>query len=142
MLGYLNAPSPFDEAGWYNTGDLVEVDGPYVRILGRTSEVINVGGEKVHPIEVESVLLEMDDIREATVWGHHSPVMGHIVAARVTPRGLDDAPTLEQRIYRHCQGKLAPWKIPAYIEVVDGEHHGPRFKKVRAHAPVAGVTSV
>ena len=141
MLGYLNAPSPFDEAGWYNTGDLVEVDGAYVRILGRTSDVINVGGEKVHPVEVESVLLEMDDIREATVWGHHSPVMGHIVAARVTPRGLDDAATLEQRIYRHCQGRLAPWKIPAYIEVIDGEHHGPRFKKLRAHAVAARVTS-
>jgi long-chain acyl-CoA synthetase len=141
MLGYLNAPSPFDEAGWYNTGDLVEVDGAYVRIVGRTSDVINVGGEKVHPVEVESVLLEMDDIREATVWGHHSPVMGHIVAARVTPRGLDDAATLEQRIYRHCQGRLAPWKIPAYIEVVDGEHHGPRFKKLRTHAAAARVTS-
>jgi acyl-CoA synthetase (AMP-forming)/AMP-acid ligase II len=137
MLGYLNAPSPFDEDGWYNTGDLVTVDGSCVRILGRTSDVINVGGEKVYPVEVESVLLELEDVREATVWGHPSPVTGHVVAARVTPRRFDDAATLQQRIYRHCEGRLAPWKIPAYIEIVDGEHHGPRFKKLRVRAETA-----
>ena len=137
MLGYLNAPSPFDQGGWYNTGDLVQVDGSYVRILGRHSEVINVGGEKVHPVEVESVLLEMDDISDATVWAHPSPVTGHVVAARVTPRRRYDAATLEQRVYRYCQGRLAPWKIPAVIEIVDGEHHGARFKKLRARAEAA-----
>jgi acyl-CoA synthetase (AMP-forming)/AMP-acid ligase II len=134
MLGYLNAPSPFDQDGWYNTGDLVQVDGSYVRILGRASDVINVGGEKVHPVEVESVLLEIEEIGDATVWGHPSPVTGYVVAARVTPRRGDHAATLERRIYRYCQGRLAPWKIPAYIEIVDGEHHGPRFKKLRARA--------
>src|SRR5262245_18877496 len=44
MLGYLNAPSPFDADGWFNTKDLVETDGEYMRILGRKSELINVGG--------------------------------------------------------------------------------------------------
>ena len=47
MLGYLNAPSPFTEDGWFITGDAVEVDGEYIKILGRKSELINVGGEKV-----------------------------------------------------------------------------------------------
>ena len=46
MLGYLNAPSPFTEDGWFITGDAVEVDGEYIRILGRKSELINVGGGK------------------------------------------------------------------------------------------------
>ena len=46
MLGYLNAPSPFTEDGWFNTGDAVEVDGDYIKFLGRKSEMINVGGEK------------------------------------------------------------------------------------------------
>jgi long-chain acyl-CoA synthetase len=55
MLGYLNATSPFDREGWMNTQDLVEVDGEFVRILGRKSEMINVGGKQVHPIEVEDV---------------------------------------------------------------------------------------
>ena len=42
MLGYLNAPSPFTEDGWFKTGDTVEVDGEYIKILGRKSEIINV----------------------------------------------------------------------------------------------------
>jgi acyl-CoA synthetase (AMP-forming)/AMP-acid ligase II len=135
MLGYLNAPNPFDEDGWYNSGDLVEVDGAYIRILGRTSDIVNVGGEKVHPVEVESVLLEMDEIREATVWGHPNPVTGQVVVARVTPRYPGDVNGLEHRIYQYCQERLAPWKIPAYVDVVvDAEHHGQRFKKIRAGA--------
>ncbi|MEM5776481.1 MAG: AMP-binding protein, partial [Anaerolineaceae bacterium] len=62
MLGYLNAPNPFDEEGWFNTGDEVEVDGEYLKILGRRSEMINIGGEKVYPAEVESLLMELDNI--------------------------------------------------------------------------------
>jgi acyl-CoA synthetase (AMP-forming)/AMP-acid ligase II len=60
MLGYLNAPSPFDEEGWFNTKDKVEVKGEYLKILGRTTDLINVGGEKVYPNEIESFLLSID----------------------------------------------------------------------------------
>ena len=49
MVGYLNAPSPFDADGWFNTGDVVEQKGDYIRFMGRKSEIINVGGEKVFP---------------------------------------------------------------------------------------------
>jgi len=56
MLGYLNAPSPFTDDGWFNTGDKVEVDGDYFRILGRHSEIINVGGQKVYPGTLTSLL--------------------------------------------------------------------------------------
>src|SRR6185369_16038370 len=86
MLGYLNAPSPFDDEGWFNTGDLVETDGEYVRILGRKSDIINVGGQKVYPAEVESVVLEMDNIVDAIVTGRPSPVTGHVVVAKVLLR--------------------------------------------------------
>jgi len=61
MLGYLNAPSPFTEDDWFMTGDQVEEDGEYIKILGRKSEIINVGGEKVYPAEVESVIQEFDN---------------------------------------------------------------------------------
>ncbi|MBE3064786.1 MAG: long-chain fatty acid--CoA ligase, partial [Spirochaetes bacterium] len=67
MLGYLNAPSPFDSAGYFDTGDRVEVDGEWLRILGRESEIINVGGSKVYPAEVEDALLELDDLTDVTV---------------------------------------------------------------------------
>ncbi len=131
MLGYLNAPSPFDEDGWYNTEDAVEIDGPYLRILGRTTDLINVGGQKVYPAEVENILLEMDNVREATVWGHSSPVTGQIVAARLSLAQPEDPDALEQRLHRFCRGRLAAHKVPLYIEIVDGAHHGPRFKKIR-----------
>ena len=49
MLGYLNAESPFTKDGWFKTGDSVEVKGEYIKILGRKSEIINVGGDKVYP---------------------------------------------------------------------------------------------
>jgi acyl-CoA synthetase (AMP-forming)/AMP-acid ligase II len=134
MLGYLDAPSPFDEEGWYNTHDAVEVDGRYIRILGRTTDLINVGGQKVHPSEVESALLEMDGVSEATVWGEGNSITGQVVAARVTLERPEDLPSLERRIHAFCRGRLAAFKIPAVVEIADGTHHGPRFKKLRPTA--------
>ncbi len=131
MMGYLNAPSPFDEDGWFNTEDAVETNGSYVRILGRTSDLINVGGQKLYPAEVESVLLEMDNVRDATVWGHASPVTGQVVAARLSLAQPEDQDALERRIYLFCRDRLADYKVPLYVEVVDGDHHGDRFKKIR-----------
>jgi long-chain acyl-CoA synthetase len=131
MLGYLNAPSPFDEDGWYNTGDAVEVDGPFVRILGRTSDLINVGGQKVYPAEIENVLLEMDNVCEATVWGHASPITGQVVAARLSLAHREDQESLDRRVYYFCRDRLADYKVPLYIEIADGDHHGERFKKIR-----------
>jgi long-chain acyl-CoA synthetase len=135
MLGYLNAPSPFDADGWYNTEDAVEVDGAYVRILGRTSDLINVGGQKVYPAEVENVLLEMDNVCEATVWGHASPVTGQVVAARLSLARPEDQDALERRIHQFCRDRLVDYKLPLYVEIVDGDHHGQRFKKVRPTEP-------
>ncbi|MBX6766696.1 MAG: AMP-binding protein, partial [Actinomadura rubrobrunea] len=83
MLGYLNAPAPFDDEGYFNTQDVVETDGDYVRILGRRSEIINVGGEKVYPSEVENVLLDVPNIVDATVSGMASPITGMVVKATV-----------------------------------------------------------
>src|SRR6185503_11306385 len=69
MLGYLNAPDPFDAEHFFDTGDLAEVDGEWLRILGRRSEVINVGGNKVFPLEVENVLLDLANVEDVTVHG-------------------------------------------------------------------------
>ena len=133
MLGYLNAPSPFDD-GWFNTQDVVEVDGDYVRIVGRMSELINVGGEKVHPTEIENVLLALGNVKEATVSGRPNPVTGEVVEARIAPLAPEDPEAFKRRIRAHCKAHLAPFKVPAAIEIVDGDHHGARFKKARARA--------
>jgi acyl-CoA synthetase (AMP-forming)/AMP-acid ligase II len=141
MLGYLNAPSPFDADGWFNTQDLVEVDGDYVRILGRKSELINVGGEKVHPTEIESVLLGIDNVRDATVSGRPNPITGAVVVARITPVRPEDPESLRRRVRQCCRERLERYKIPAVIEVVQEDHHSERFKKARSRMAADEPTS-
>jgi acyl-CoA synthetase (AMP-forming)/AMP-acid ligase II len=131
MLGYLNAPSPFDVDGWFNTQDLVERDGEFIRILGRKSELINVGGEKVHPTEVENVLLQIDNVKDVTVRGLPNPVTGEVVAAKITPLAPEDPDALKRRVRRFCHARLERYKIPAVIDVVMDDHYGTRFKKSR-----------
>ena len=135
MLGYLNAPSPFTEGGWFVTGDRVEVKGEFVRILGRESEIINVGGEKVYPAEVESVVQELDAVAEVSVYGERNAILGNAVCARVTPLEGVDANGLAIRVKKHCRERLERFKVPVKVEVVEGSQHGERFKKMR---PIEG----
>jgi acyl-CoA synthetase (AMP-forming)/AMP-acid ligase II len=136
MLGYLNAPSPFDADGWFNTQDLVEQDGEYIHILGRKSELINVGGEKVHPTEIENVLLQLDNVKDVTVRGHPNPITGEVVAAKITTLAPEDPDALKLRIRRFCHARLERYKMPAVIEVVMEDHYGARFKKSRNQASI------
>jgi long-chain acyl-CoA synthetase len=132
MLGYLNAESPFTVDGWFKTGDMVEVDGEYMRILGRKSEIINVGGEKVYPAEVESVVSEMPEIEDVVVTGEPNPIMGNVVKATVRLRAGVSPDGFRQTLQKFCKGKLAPFKIPQRVVVQQGQLHSDRFKKLRA----------
>jgi len=132
MVGYLNAPSPIDSDGWMCTGDHVEVRGDYMRILGRKSEMINVGGQKVFPTEIENVLLEADNVREATVVGVSHPVMGHVVKARISLDEPEDQFQLAERLRKHCMERMAKYKVPVKFEIVhEDEQRSARFKKNR-----------
>ena len=131
MLGYLNAPSPFTEDGWYNTGDRVEVDGEYIRILGRDSEIINVGGEKVYPAEVESVLLEMPHVKEVVVKGKPNPVTGNIVIASFVIESDEDRRALYRRMVNFCSQRLESFKIPKVISISNKTFVSDRLKKSR-----------
>ena len=131
MLGYLNAPSPFTEDGWFNTDDKVEVDGEYFRILGRQSEMINVGGQKVYPAEVESVVQEMPQVAEVSVYGEKNAIMGQIVCAAIRLSEPRDPQTFHRELREFCRQRLQAFQIPARIRFVDGALHGQRFKKNR-----------
>ena len=137
MLGYLNAPSPFDEDGWFDTGDNVEVDGEFLRILGRKSEVINVGGEKVFPVEVENVLLDMPNVKDVTVSAMPNPITGQVVTARFNLFEAEELPVFRRRMREFCASRLAAYKIPAKIEIVNDAQYGERFKKMRRGNPAA-----
>jgi len=119
MLGYLNAPSPFDDEGWYNTGDRVLIDGTFIKILGRESEVINVAGEKVFPIETESVLLGMSNVKDVSVEGKANPLVGQIVAAVFQLHEEESVSGLQNRVIDHCRGKLENYKVPRHIVITD-----------------------
>ncbi len=131
MLGYLNHASPFDADGWLNTQDMVEVDGEHFRIMGRRSEIINVGGQKVFPAEVESVLLQMEGVTDATVYGEQNTITGQIVAARLNVEPATTESQIKREVRRFCKGKLEPYKIPVKVKLVDDRQFSDRFKKLR-----------
>ena len=131
MLGYLNAPDLFDADGWLNTQDAVETDGEYLRILGRTTDLINVGGQKVYPSEVEAVLLEMGNVRDVAAYGEPSPLTGHFVAARFNLFKPEPLPDFKRRMRAFCRDRLANYQIPLRVEIVERQLSGARFKKMR-----------
>ena len=86
MIGYLNSDSPFDKDGWYCTKDIVEVkENNFLRITGRDSDVINVGGIKFMPSEVELLCLNFPNIKHIKVYGKNNPITGEHVEAIVEP---------------------------------------------------------
>jgi len=131
MIGYLNAKSPFTDDGWFITGDTVEEKGEYFKILGRKSEIINVGGEKVFPQEVENVILLMDSVLDVMVYGEKHPFTGNIVCAKVYLDNDVEKVSYIKQIKLHCKEKLALYKVPIKIIIVDEPFSSDRFKKKR-----------
>ncbi len=137
-LGYLNADnSVFDEEGYFATGDLVELykeDGEeYIKIIGRSKELINVGGEKVIPQEVEGVILELGYIQDCLVYAKANAITGQSVCVKVVLKANVEFTNLElkKQLRMYCKDKLANYKIPTQVEIVDGLELSQRFKKVR-----------
>lgn len=131
MLGYINAPSPYTEDGWFKTGDAVELKGEYFRILGRKSELINVGGEKVFPQEVENVILELEEIGDVVVFGEKHPLTGSIVCAKVSADESKPKAEIIKLVKTHCRSRLASFKVPVKITVETEGFENARFKKER-----------
>lgn len=131
MVGYLNAPSEFDTDGWFNTQDQVEVDGDYFRILGRITDLINVGGQKVYPSEVENVILEIDNIKDVAVFGEKNPLLGQIVVAKVLLEQSESLENVKKRIRHECMAKLVSFKVPSKVIITEDVLHNNRQKKIR-----------
>ncbi|KAA6347114.1 Long-chain-fatty-acid--CoA ligase [termite gut metagenome] len=133
ILGYLNSSMErFTEDGWFKTGDLVEqTNDGYMKIVGRNKEMINVGGEKVLPSEVESVLFQMPEIMDCIVFGETNPIIGQIVVAKVLFNGDIKSSEAKKRIATFCSDKLDRYKIPAKVILMAESEFSDRFKKKR-----------
>ena len=130
VLGYLNASmDSFTSDGWFKTGDLVEVDGEYIKIIGRAKEVINVGGQKVLPSEVESIILEMEEISDCMVYGEKNAITGQTVVCDVVLN--QEVENIKKRVRVFCKDRLDAYKIPTKVNVVDKTNFSDRFKKIR-----------
>ena len=133
ILGYLNREeSPLTKDGWFVTGDKVEVKGDYFKIIGRDSEIINVGGLKLSPQEVENVILQMDGVDDITVYGFKHDLIGNVVCAKIQLKD-DFNGNYEKVIREHCLKRgLEKYKIPIHYDRVHEKamvKH--RFKKMR-----------
>jgi long-chain acyl-CoA synthetase len=126
MLGYLNAESPFDEKGWYNTKDVVEERCGYYKVTGRTSEVINVGGLKFMASEVERVALQYDHVELAKAEPKPNPITGQHVELRVQLAANYDLDNAGLKMF--LSERLPNHMMPKRIKVASvGVGH--RFKK-------------
>jgi long-chain acyl-CoA synthetase len=103
-------------AGWHGTGDLgyIDEDG-YVYVSGRMSDVINRGGEKVGPVEVEDVLRAHPQVDDVAVVGVPDDVLGQRIGAAIVARGDLDAAAVQH----WCSGRLARFKTPEFVALVD-----------------------
>ena len=104
----------------------VEADGS-ITLLGRGSIVINSGGEKIFPEEVESAVRSHPDVMDAIVCGAPDERWGQTVAAIVQPRAGHEAPSLEA-IQEHCRETIAGYKVPRQLHVVDAVERSPSGK--------------
>jgi acyl-CoA synthetase (AMP-forming)/AMP-acid ligase II len=109
-----NATSFID--GWFRTGDQGTLDeGGYLRLTGRLKEMINRGGEKISPVEIDAVLLSHPAVAEAVAFGMPHPAWGEEVAAAVVLRHAAG----ENEIIEHCRSRLADFKCPKKLHVLD-----------------------
>jgi acyl-coenzyme A synthetase/AMP-(fatty) acid ligase len=119
MLDYVGPSSPrLTDDGWLITGDLVDVAGDRVYFQGRTDDVLNIGGAKVHPQEVEEFLLSCPGVTEVRVRGLRNPMSGHLLAADVVLAHGFEADGHRIELMRRCQSSLPSHKAPRLIRVV------------------------
>jgi acyl-CoA synthetase (AMP-forming)/AMP-acid ligase II len=126
MLGYLNAPSPFDHEGWYDTKDVVEEKNGYYKVVGRVSDIINVGGLKFMASEVERVALEFPNVSLVSAYSRRNPITGEHVELKVQP--VRENIVDKDALVTYLKSKLQPHMVPKRI-VIEDIKLGHRFKK-------------
>jgi acyl-CoA synthetase (AMP-forming)/AMP-acid ligase II len=122
---YLGAQQPLlDADGFLDTGDMVALRGDRYYFVGRREGVINVGGQKVHPEEVEAVINQHPDVQMSRVYGRPSPILGALVVADIVlrpvvpPLAREPFQTLKDEILQACRDALPAYKVPTMLQPV------------------------
>jgi long-chain acyl-CoA synthetase len=120
--GYLNKPeatkAAFDDGGWFHSGDIAYIDTEgYAYIVDRKKDMINVGGEKVFPSEVEDMMLSHYKIKDLVIVGIPDELKGEAPKAFIVLREGERATTEE--ITAYCKEQMAPYKVPVAVEFID-----------------------
>jgi acyl-CoA synthetase (AMP-forming)/AMP-acid ligase II len=133
VLGYINhSNESFTEDGWFMTGDLVQqtTDG-FIKIVGRSKELINVGGEKVFPAEVESVILQIESVQDCIVKSEKNAITGQMVCVEVVLKNGYNLKEEKIKIKNFCKLKLEKYKVPVRITQIEKVLYTERYKKNR-----------
>ena len=128
MFGYLNNKSPFDKNGWYNTNDLVEKKGQFIKIVGRSKQIISIGGLKILPSEIERIALEHPLIKDVKAKGVSNPITGQHIEIVCEPKKKVKPDIFRQKLRSHFDLNLDPAikPIKIIIKKIEISH---RFKK-------------
>ncbi len=132
-----NAAPLADGDGFVDTGDMVELRGGRYHFVGRRGGIINIGGLKVHPEEIEAVINRHPDVRMSRARSRRSPITGGIVVADVVLADGSDSGRereIRDRILDQCRTQLAPHKVPAVIRFVPALDVTPAGKLARTDA--------
>lgn len=141
--GYLGSADKVlaDSEGFVDTGDIVELRGDRYYFIGRADGIINVGGRKVHPEEVEAVINRHPGVQMSLVKGRKNPITGAVAVADVVVKsplggaeGTIEAEALRREILENCHGALPPHKVPAVIRFVSSLAVTGSGKLARFHA--------
>ena len=132
IKGYKNFDnSNFQEDGWFATGDLVEVDSDgFIKVIGRKNDVINVGGLKVLPSEIEEIINRIEGVQDCTVFGESNAITGNIVCAKIVIHKDLDKFEMKKEIKKVCREKLDKFKVPNKITFSQKIQYSDRFKKI------------
>jgi fatty-acyl-CoA synthase len=121
MIGYYNKPEATAEKirdGWLHTGDMAVKDREgYVRITGRLTDMIIVGGFNTYPAEIEDFFLRHPKVLDVSIVGVPDAIMGEAVMAFVIPK--EGETLLPEEIVAFARGRIANFKVPKYVEIVE-----------------------
>ena len=128
-----------DTDGWFHTGDVADLDDEgFVSIVGRAKDIIRSGGESVSPSEVEAALADHPGIADVAVVGVPDVRWGEVVCAAVVPADPKAPPTLEE-LQAHVAGRLARYKQPRRVEVIDEIPRTPATNQVQRRRIIAAL---